>query len=38
MAKKGHTEEESLRVLWEAESSTTVVVVCRRHGINQQST
>jgi putative transposase len=37
MAKKGHSEEEILRVLREAESGTTVVEVCRRHGISQQS-
>jgi putative transposase len=37
MAKKGHTEEEILRVLREAESGTTVVEVCRKHGISQQS-
>jgi putative transposase len=37
MAKHGHTEEEILRVLREAESGTTVVEVCRKHGISQQS-
>ena len=37
MAKKGHSEEEILRVLREAESVTTVVEVCRKHGISQQS-
>lgn len=37
MARKGHTEEEILRVLREAESGTTVVEVCRKHGISQQS-
>lgn len=37
MAKKGHTEEEILRVLREAESGATVVEVCRKHGISQQS-
>ncbi len=37
MAKKGHTEEEILRVLREAVSGTTVVEVCRKHGISQQS-
>ena len=37
MSKKGHTEEEILRVLREAESGTTVVEVCRKHGISQQS-
>ena len=37
MAKKGHSEEEILRVLREAESGETVVEVCRKHGISQQS-
>ena len=37
MAKKGHSEEEILRVLREAESGGTVVEVCRKHGISQQS-
>ena len=37
MAKKGHSEEEILRVLREAESGMTVVEVCRKHGISQQS-
>ncbi len=37
MAKKGHSEEEILRVLREPESGTTVVEVCRKHGISQQS-
>jgi putative transposase len=37
MAKKGHSEEEILRVLREAESGSTVVEVCRKHGISQQS-
>jgi len=37
MAKKGHSEEEILRVLKEAESGQTVVEVCRKHGISQQS-
>ena len=37
MAKKGHTEEEILRVLLEAESGATVVEICRKHGISQQS-
>jgi putative transposase len=35
MGKKGHTEEEVLRVLREAESGETVVEVCRKHGIQQ---
>jgi putative transposase len=37
MAKRGHTEEEILRVLREAESGTTVVEICRKHGISQQT-
>lgn len=37
MSKRGHTEEEILRVLQEAESGTPVVEICRKHGISQQS-
>jgi putative transposase len=37
MSKRGHSEEESLRVLREAEAASTVVEVCRMHGISQQS-
>jgi putative transposase len=37
MARRGHSEEEILRVLREAESGDTVVEVCRKHGISQQS-
>ena len=37
MAKRGHSEEQILRVLQEAESGTTVVEVCRKHGISQQT-
>jgi putative transposase len=37
MAKRGHGEEEILRVLREAESGDTVVAVCRKHGISQQT-
>ena len=36
MGKRGHSEEEILRVLREAESGDTVVEVCRKHGISQQ--
>jgi putative transposase len=36
MGKRGHTEEEILRVLREAESGDTVVEICRKHGISQQ--
>ena len=34
MAKRGHSEEQILRVLREAESGETVVEVCRKHGIS----
>jgi putative transposase len=37
MARRGHTEEEILRVLREAESGDTVVEICRKHGISQQT-
>jgi putative transposase len=37
MAKRGHSEEEILRVLREAESGDSVVGVCRQHGISQQT-
>jgi putative transposase len=37
MANRGHGEEEILRVLREAESGDTVVEVCRKHGISQQT-
>ena len=37
MAKRGHSEEAILRVLREAESGETVVEVCRRNGISQQT-
>jgi putative transposase len=37
MAKKGHSEEEILRVLREAESGAAVVEIRRKHGISQQS-
>jgi len=37
MAKRGHTEEAILRVLREAESGETVVEICRKHGISQQT-
>ena len=37
MAKQGHGEEEILRVLREAESGDTVIEVCRKHGISQQT-
>ena len=37
MGKRGHTEAEILRVLLEAEAGATVVEVCPKHGISQQS-
>jgi len=37
MAKRGHTEEAILRVLRGAESGETVVEICRKHGISQQT-
>lgn len=37
MGKRGHSEEEILRVLRKAEAGSTVVEVCRKHGISQQS-
>ena len=37
MADRGQGEEEILRVLREAESGDTVVEVCRKHGISQQT-
>ena len=37
MAKRGHTEEEIMRVLREAESGDTVVDIYRKHGISQQT-
>jgi len=37
MAKRGHSEEEILRVLREAESGDTIVEICRKHGISQQT-
>jgi transposase-like protein len=37
MAKGGHSEEEILRALREAESGDTVVGLCRKHGVSQQA-
>jgi len=37
MARRGHSEEAILRVLREAESGETVVEICRKHGISQQT-
>ncbi len=37
MGKRGHSEEEILRALREAESGDTVVEICRKHGISQQT-
>ena len=37
MAKRGHSEEAILRVLRAVESGETVVAICRKHGISQQT-
>jgi putative transposase len=37
MGKRGHSEEAILRVLREAEAGDTVVEICRKHGISQQT-
>ena len=37
MARKVHTEEEIMRVLREAEAGGTVIEICRKHEISQQS-
>jgi putative transposase len=37
MGKRGHSEEEILRALREAESGDTAVEICRKHGISQQT-
>ena len=37
MGKRGHSEEEILRVLREAECGDTVVEICWKHGISQQT-
>jgi hypothetical protein len=37
MGKGGHSEEEILRVLREAESGETVVEVCRKQGMQLKS-
>ena len=37
MGKRGHSEEEILRVLREAESGDTVVEICRTPGIRPQT-
>ena len=34
MAKKGHTEEQILQALHQAESGTRVADVCREHGVS----
>jgi putative transposase len=35
VAKKGHTEEQILRALHQAESGTRVADICREHGISE---
>ncbi len=37
MGRRGHSQEEILRVLRGAESGDTVVEICRKHGISQQT-
>jgi len=37
MPKKGHSEEQILRALRQAESGTTVKEICREHGISNAS-
>ena len=37
MGKRGHSEEEILRVLRDAESGDTVVEICRKHGVSLQT-
>ena len=37
MARRGHTEEESLRALRELEAGATGAAICRKHGISQQT-
>jgi putative transposase len=35
VAKKGHTEEQILRALHQAESGTRVADICREHGVSE---
>jgi putative transposase len=35
MAKQGHTEEQILRALRQAESGTRVADICREHGVSE---
>ncbi len=35
--RRGHTEEQILAALWQAESGTTAVEVCRQVGITEQT-
>ena len=35
MAKKGHTEEQILRALHQAEGGTKVAEICREHGVSE---
>ena len=35
MSKKGHTEEQILRALRQAESGTKVAEICREHGVSE---
>ena len=35
MAKKGHSEEQKLRALQQAESGTRISDICREHGVSE---
>ena len=35
MAKKGHTEEQVMRALGQAEGGTRVAEICREHGVSE---
>ena len=35
MAKKGHTEEQIMRALRQAEGGTRVADICREHGVSE---
>jgi putative transposase len=37
MPRRGHTEEQILRALHQAESGTKVSEICREHGISEQT-
>jgi putative transposase len=35
MSKRGHTEEQILRALRQAEGGTKIIDICREHGISE---